>query len=142
MTAKEYLSRAYRTDQRINSKLEQVQSLRNLAEKASAILSGISAGRDPHQIENTIAKMMDLETVINTDLKQLVDTKHEIITMIKCVEPTQLQTLLEMRYLNFLSWEQIADIMNVTIRHVFKIHGKALNEVESIRKTFFTEGSK
>lgn len=36
ISAKDYLSQAYRIDQRINSKLEQVQSLRNLAEKASA----------------------------------------------------------------------------------------------------------
>ena len=31
MTAKEYLGQAYRIDQRINSKLEQVISLRELA---------------------------------------------------------------------------------------------------------------
>jgi len=39
MTAKNYLSQAYRIDQRINSKLEQVQSLRELATKATATLN-------------------------------------------------------------------------------------------------------
>jgi len=136
ITAKEYLSRAYRIDQRINSKLEQVQALRNLAEKASAILSGTPVGKnsEPHQMESTIAKMMDLEAVINIDLKQLVDTKHEIITMIKCVESTQLQTLLELRYLSFFTWEQIAEAMEIQPRQVFRLHGKALGEVENIRR--------
>ena len=36
MTAKEYLSQAYRIDQRINSKLKQVSSLRELSTKATA----------------------------------------------------------------------------------------------------------
>lgn len=39
MTVKEYLSQAYRIDQRINSKLEQVASLRALATKATSTLS-------------------------------------------------------------------------------------------------------
>ena len=34
LSAKDYLSQAYRIDQRINSKIEQVQSLRDLAAKA------------------------------------------------------------------------------------------------------------
>lgn len=36
MTVKEYLGQAYRIDQRINSKLEQVGSLRALAAKATS----------------------------------------------------------------------------------------------------------
>ena len=36
MTAKEYLGQAYRLDQRINSKLEQIRSLRDLTTKATA----------------------------------------------------------------------------------------------------------
>ena len=35
MTAKEFLSQAYRVDQRINAKLEQVQSLRDCRESFS-----------------------------------------------------------------------------------------------------------
>ena len=39
MTNKEYLGQAYRIDQRINSKIEQVSSLRELATKATATIS-------------------------------------------------------------------------------------------------------
>ena len=46
MTVKEYLSQAYRIDQRINSKLEQVASLRALATKATSTLSD-PAQREP-----------------------------------------------------------------------------------------------
>ena len=137
ISAKDYLSRAYRIDQRINSKLEQVQALRTLTEKAGVILTGMPMGKggNPQHMEDTIAKMVDLEADINKDLKRLVDTKHEIITVIQCVEIVQLQMLLELRYLNFMGWEQIADGMSVNLRHVFKLHGKALAEIDTIRRT-------
>jgi hypothetical protein len=41
MTTKEYLSQAYRLDQRINSKLEQVESLNELATKVNTTLTGM-----------------------------------------------------------------------------------------------------
>ena len=44
MTAKEYLGQAYRLDQRINSKLEQVLSLRDLTTKATATMSDMPGG--------------------------------------------------------------------------------------------------
>ena len=47
MTVKEYLSQAYRIDQRINSKLEQVASLRALATKATLHLVRHPAQREP-----------------------------------------------------------------------------------------------
>lgn len=39
MTAKEYLGQAYRIDQRINSKMEQIASLNLLARKATTVFS-------------------------------------------------------------------------------------------------------
>lgn len=135
MTAKDYLSQAYRIDQRINSKLEQVQSLRDLAEKASATLSDMP--RNPslniHRMQDFIAKALDLESEINTDLCRLIDTKREIVTVIKCVENRELQTLLELRYLCFKTWEQIAVELHFDLRWVHRLHNRALNEVESIR---------
>ena len=41
MTAKEYLSQAYRLDQRIDSKIEQVASLNDLATKCTSTMTGM-----------------------------------------------------------------------------------------------------
>ena len=136
LSAKEYLSQAYRIDQRINSKIEQVQSLRDLAEKATATLSDVppSKGtRNIHRMEDVIAKMVDLESEINADLTHLINLKHEIVTVIKCVESPELQTLLELRYLCFKTWEQIAVELHFDLRWVHRLHNRALNEVDAIR---------
>jgi outer membrane PBP1 activator LpoA protein len=135
MTAKEYLGQAYRIDQRINSKLEQLQSLRYLATKASAVLTTdpISSTRNVHGMEDVIIKIADLKSEISADLCQLVDTKHEIVTVIKCVENNELQTLLELRYLCFKNWEQIAVEMHLDLRWIHRLHNRALNEIDKIR---------
>ena len=49
MTVKEYLGQAYRIDQRINCKMEQVASLRALATKATATLSNLPRGNTYNQ---------------------------------------------------------------------------------------------
>ena len=136
LSAKDYLSQAYRIDQRINSKIEQVQSLRALSTKATATLSDIppSKGtRNIHRMEDIIVKMMDMEAEINADLNRLIDLKREIITIVKCVEDPELQTLLELRYLCFKTWEQIAVALHFDLRWVHRLHNRALNEIELIR---------
>ena len=67
MTAKDYLTQAYRIDQRINSKLEQVASLRELTTKATSTFSDVppSGTRNVHRMEDVICKIVMLENEIN-----------------------------------------------------------------------------
>ena len=132
MNTKDYLSQAYRIDQRINSKLAQVMSLRDLLGKATGTLSGApkSATPNPHSMEDTIAKMVDLENEINEDIDALVDLKAEIMRRIKRVENTEYQTILELRYLCFKRWEEIAVEMNFSLQHLYRLHEKAVNCVK------------
>ena len=105
MTAKEYLNQAYRLDQRINSKIEQVASLNELATKCTSSLTGMP--KAPNQATSTMAeavtKIVDLQAEINRDIDTLVDLKREIVSVIKQVENLEYQTLLEKRYLCFRS---------------------------------------
>ena len=131
MTAKEYLGQAYRLDQRINSKIEQVASLNELAAKCTSSLTGMP--RNPNRATSTmadaVAKIIDLQAEINRDIDRLVDLKREIVGVIKRIDNLEYQTLLEKRYLCFLPWEQIAVDMGYGIDNVFKLHKKALANV-------------
>lgn len=128
MTAKEYLGQAYRIDQRINSKLEQVGSLRVLATKATSTISNTppSGSRNVHSMEGIIVKIIDLENEINADIDTLVDLKREIMGVIKVIDNPEYQTLLELRYLCFYSWEKVAVEMDYDLRYMHKLHRKAL----------------
>ena len=135
MKAKEYLSQAYRLDQRIDAKIEQVMSLRNLATKATSTLSDVapSGTRNVHRMEDIVIKIIDLEEEINADIDNLVDLKREIMRVIKALPNPEYQTLLELRYLCFKSWEQIAVMLGYDLRYTHKLHNRALEECKSAK---------
>lgn len=132
MTAKEYLSQAYRLDQRIDSKIAQVASLNDLATKCTATLTGMP--RNPNRGGSTMAdavcKIVDLQEEINRDIDRLVDLKREIVVVIKAVENPEYQVMLEKRHLSFQTWEQIAVDMNYSIQHIYRLREKAYAAVQ------------
>lgn len=134
MTAKDYLSQAYRLDQRINSKLEQVCSLRTLATKATSTISDTppSGSRNVKTMESIVVKIVDLENELNEDIDTLVDLNREIVGIIKKIDNPEFQTLLELRYLCFHSWERVAVEMGYDLRYVHKLHQKALEECSAL----------
>ena len=132
MTAKEYLGQAYRLDQRINSKLEQIRSLNELAAKCTSTITGMpkNPSHSTSMMEEAVGKIIDLQAEIDGDIGQLVDLKRDMVSIIKAVQNTEYQTLLELRYLCFKTWEQIAVAMGYNLRHVYRLHDEA---VESIK---------
>ena len=137
MTAKEYLSQAYKIDNSINSKLEQVASLRDLATKATTTISDTpgSPNRNIHKMEDAIVKITDLEDEINADIQELISLKADIMHTIKRVSNRQQRTILEKRYLCFETWEQISVDMSYSIQHTFRLHDKALEAIDGFLRS-------
>lgn len=131
MTTKEYLSQAYRIDQRINSKIEQINRLHDLATKATSTISetGACNSGNKQQMEGVIVKIVDLEREINEDIDMLIEVKKGIMAMIKKVENPEYQTLLELRYLCLKTWKQIASDMSYDISWVHRLHNKAIKKL-------------
>ncbi|MBP3673150.1 MAG: DUF1492 domain-containing protein [Oscillospiraceae bacterium] len=131
MTAKEYLSQAMYIDQRINSKLEQVMTLRETATKATATLTDMPRSDSPNlqSMENTIVKIVDLENEINRDIDRLVDLKAEVRQLIAALENPEQQLILELRYLCFKQWSAIMEEMGISETSVYRIHGEALKNI-------------
>lgn len=131
MTAKEYFSQAYQIDVRIDSKIEQIARLRELATKATQTLSDMpgSATKNTHQMEDIIVKIVDLENEINADIDRLVDLKARIIDIIRSVNDAEQQTVLELRYLNYMSWSRIADQMGYCRQQAQRIHNQAISNI-------------
>lgn len=131
MTAKEYLSQARFLDDRINSKIQQISSLNELATKCTATISDMphSPNSGGSTMADAVCKIVDLQEEINKDIDRLVDLKREIMGVIKAVPNVEYQTILEKRYLCFISWEQIAVDMNYSMQHIHRMHSSALKEI-------------
>ena len=52
-----------------------------------------------------------------------------MVRLIKGVDNTEYQTLLELRYLCYKTWEQIAVDMGYRVRNVHVLHNEALKKV-------------
>ena len=130
--AKKYLSQAFGLNQRIESKIDQIAVLNDLATKATVTYSDMpkSPNRDGSRMEDAIIKIIDLESEINKDMMKLVELKKDIIRRVKAVESAELQTILELRYLSYMRWEEIAIELGYGIDNVYHLHSKALDEIE------------
>ena len=134
MTAKEYLTQAKTLDQRINIKLERVSRLRSMTQKITAAMDSepVSHTRNVTSMEDAIIRLMEEEKSLNVSIDQLVDLKREISGVLEQIHDPDCQLLLELRYLCYRSWEEIAEVMCMHIRTVYKIHGRALQKVDAI----------
>lgn len=131
MTSKAYFRQAYRLDQRINAKIEQLTTLNDLATKCTTVITGMpgNPNKGRSSVEEIVVKIIALENEINDDIDSLVDLKSEMVRVIKAVNNTELQTLLELRYLCFKTWEQIASELDYTVDNVYRLHREALKYV-------------
>lgn len=134
MTAKQYLSQAYRLNERINSDLSELDRLRDLATSLSSVnydsirVSSTRSTEAP--FEKTICKIIDAEKKINAEIDRLVDLKAEISGAISQLANVDEQLLLRFRYINNYGWEKIAVLMSVSMRTVHRIHASALRDFQ------------
>lgn len=137
MTAKEYLAQGRHLDARIDAKIQQLEALNALARNATSTLTGMPSGtaKTSSKLEEIVAKIVDLQAEINADIDKLVDLKRGIRALIEAVPDSDQKTLLEMRYLCFQSWEQIAVDMQFCLRNLYRVHTEALEACDRILKS-------
>lgn len=132
MTAKEYLRRAYK----LNEEIDQLETAKH--EMFSRITSitpdyngdTVSGTKDPHKYD----AYAQFAAEIDNRVDELVSIKSDILNTIKKVEDAKLRTLLIARYINFMTFEGIAVMMNYDWRHIMRLHSAALNAVDEVLK--------
>lgn len=119
-------------DERINTKLDQVTSLHELASKAISTLGDMPGSpiRNTHSMEDIIIKILMLENEINSDIGHLVDLRNEINNAINAVDDEECRLLLEKRYINLEQWECIAADMHISLPTVYRLHSDALKKIK------------
>lgn len=140
MNAKTYLGQAYRMNQNINSKLEQLDQLRAMTCKVTSSFreDKVSGTKDRCPMETAIIKVLSAEEDINKMIDLFIDLKDEISSAIQKLDGYETRLLLELRYLCFNSWEEIAMKMQYKTSYIYKMHGRALRKME---KAFNMEGA-
>ena len=132
MNAKTYLKQVEVLDHRIDSKIAILGNLKEMATKTTSVMSDVVVcrTRNTHSMEDVIVKIVDMQEQSNRDIDRLVDLKREIMERIQAVPDQKLQSILELHYICGKSWEDIAAELGCTTSNVFKMHARALQEIE------------
>ena len=134
MNAIEYLSQAYTLDQQIQTKLQQIESLRALAGTVRSFTGNepVAHTRNVTALEDTVIKIMEEEQALNAQIDRLVDLKRDITETISRVDNATYRMILEKRHVCFLMWEQIACELNYGVRTVQMKYNDAIQIVQRI----------
>ena len=127
-----YLKRYINLDREIDRKLEEVARLRAKLTRIMPIYSTEPKGGGSirGKTESIIAKIVDLENEIDTDIDRLVAIREGIKTIIEAVEDDRERLLLQYRYLDGWTFEKIAVEMNYSWRQIHRLHSKALTNLK------------
>lgn len=134
MRAKEYMMQARYLDQRIRSKMNEIQQLNDLATNMTAIISDMpkAPSGSTSRIEDTIVKIVDYENEVQENINQLLLLKKEIEDTIARIPEAEFQLILHKRYMEMCPWEDIAQDICKSVRWVQVIHGRALERLQEV----------
>lgn len=125
-----YLSRYRRLNERIDRLLEEQSRWREMALKITPTLSQTPGGGESGSpIERPMDKVDELERKITQAIDELADIRMEIEAVLGQLEDDTLRKLMEYRYIDGLTWEQVAEKMHYSWRHTCRLHGEALAKI-------------
>lgn len=128
MTAKEYLQR-YKTAQKEAEDVElRITQLRLRYAAPSAIeYSDMPRAHDSeHDLSDYMAKMDELTSYLVEKYKRCMGIEVDIYQRLDSMDRQEEREVLRYRYIDGMTWEQIAQRTGYVLRHIYRLHGNAL----------------
>lgn len=127
---KKKLRSAFAIQKQIEANYVEIQNLRDNANRITPAYSmAPGGGGNGQRIENAMAKIVDMENIINADMELLMIALGEIKRLIALVEDPVLRLILHKRYVCYQKWEVIAVDLDYDLRWVHRLHARALNRI-------------
>ena len=137
MTAKEFMNRAYRIKTRIKRKAEQLAEIQALASHITGSYGSeqVAHSRNCSSMEDNIVRIIEHDKELEREIKELCKVEEETREVIDLVADDGFRILLQSRYINGLSWEEVAADCGVCKRQAHRWEGQALKMVETVLRT-------
>lgn len=134
MTTKSYLGQIERLEKMIQNKLSEVYQLKTMACSVTVSNEGerVQTSTNKDKLCVAVSKIVDLERETEELIEKFSKKRKEIINQIDNLENIDYYHILSMRYVSRYTFEEIARKTNWSIRKVFSLHGKALQEFEEL----------
>ena len=113
-------------ERRINRLLDEKRGWMEKATAVNPVLSDMPKGGGADKIQNAVCRIADIEADINREIDRQIDLRERIETAICAIPDGRLRDLMRYRYIDGLTWEQIAVEMHYSYVHICRMHGQAL----------------
>lgn len=131
MNAKEYLNSARDIDALIETKKRELLRLRE--ELHGSPVPGVKVkSSSVNDRSRMVDAIVDYSAEILREAAALVSLKKEIHDKINGLSKPLHVMILTEYYINGATWEKIAEQTHISVRHIYRIHGNALNEFRKI----------
>lgn len=127
---KEYLRRYHAAELAEREIREEIDDLRMNKMFPALIQDGMPHGSGCGDLSAYAAQLDELLIELKDQMEKRIKIRREITKKIEAMQDETEKTVLRLRYIHWMRWEQIADRMGYSIRNITKIHGKALAHFE------------
>lgn len=132
MTTKEYLNRAYVLNKKITKDKEIIANLKDAAMNTSANVSDErvqTSAPTGSRMSTFVEMIVELENSVNRQEQELMVVRDEITTEINKITDIKQRLVLQLRYLDYYSWSNIAGVLCCSESLVYKIHSDGLKNL-------------
>ena len=128
MTAKEFLRRTTKIRKEIDELENRIKETRAsyMAPRAIQYDDMPKAHNSEHDLSDYIVKMDELTDHLISKYTKCMGIEADILNRLDMMEKQEEREVLRMRYIDGCRWDEIADKLHYTYRHVTRLHGTAL----------------
>lgn len=133
MDAREYLSQAFISEQKIECLFDRLDWLNSMAERCRIRMGELpDTGIDGEPGWDLIRDIIFLERIIKDDIDDLIGLRNKIENFIIDTRDRMMIAVLKGRYLSYRSFEEISRELNCDRRTVARKHAAGLKRVQKI----------
>lgn len=129
---KRYLMEYVALKQRRDALMEEVDRLRDATLRATSRITGIrpSGTPDPGRKEDGMLRVVDAQERLSAVISHIDEALCARLALLEQLPDERQKTLLTLRYINGVGWEQIGYTMHYERTQIFDIHHQALEAAQ------------
>lgn len=113
---------------------ERAQRYREMAMRATGRVTATRLSGTPRRssLEDNVLSMMDTHRELQDQIRELMCETRRAEKLIASLGDERCHAVLQLRYLCGMSWEEVAEKLNYSVRWVHKLHGQAIRKLEKL----------
>lgn len=129
---KEYLREVRHRYQYAQTLCQRAERYREMATRATGRMDALrlSGTSRRSKVEDNVLALMDVHKELKEEVDALMQETKKAEKLIARLKDSKLRTVLHMRYLCGMTWEEIAEKMQYTLRWTHQLHREAIHQLE------------